>query len=63
MQDEHLTVSLDLESPVPDMTGWTIAGLKRWYHRTRSMRNQEGVFKELLRRGYDHERVSEILTH
>lgn len=63
MADTHTTISLSgLDTPVPDMTGWTQSGLVRWYTRTRSMRNREAVWRELERRGNSRETINAMLT-
>ena len=62
MQNEQYTIkAISLDTPVPDMSNWTIKGLVRWYKRTKSLRNQEAVFKELQCRGHNFEYINDLL--
>lgn len=63
MKSKHSKITVtNLDTPVPDMSGWTVGRLVRHYKRTRSIRNIEGVFDELKARGKSHQEINELLT-
>lgn len=63
MKNERSKISMtNLDTAVPDMTGWTVARLVRHYKRTRSLRNEEAVFDELLASGKTRQEINELLT-
>jgi len=63
MKDIHYKASiLNLDASVPNMNNWSIVKLIRHYKCTRSLRNEEAVFSELLRRGKTRQEINDLLT-
>lgn len=63
MKDTHYQISMTgLNSPVPNMSNWTVAGLVRHYKRTKSLNNSQAVYNELLGRGKTPQEINELLT-
>lgn len=62
MKSEHSKITVtNLDTAVPDMSRWKVSRLVRHYKRTRSLRNLEAVFDELLARGKTHQEINELL--
>ena len=64
MKNEHSKISItSLDAAVPDMSTWKVSRLVRHYKRTRSLRNEEAVFDELLARGKTRQEINGLLTN